>query len=196
MFTRGAEAVLSADGSEVVKERLQKGYRIPQLDAALRKRRTRAEARLLREAGRAGVPVPRVLEEAEFVLRIERIDGEPLRAVLTKENAGALAAGIGSVVAKLHAVDIVHGDLTTSNMLLRGSEVVLIDFGLGFFSQRAEDKANDLYVLHEALDATHPDVAAAAWTMILKAYREHYGGAPRVATALSAIEKRRRYAKS
>lgn len=39
---------------------------------------------------------------------------------------------MGSVIGKLHSLNIIHGDLTTSNFLLRrdANHIVLIDFGL------------------------------------------------------------------
>ena len=67
---------------------------------------------------------------------------------------------IGKSVGALHASGVVHGDLTTSNLILRGTEeekdVVLIDFGLGSVSSSEEDMAVDLYVLERAFASTHP----------------------------------------
>ena len=60
----------------------------------------------------------------------------------------------------MHAIDVIHGDLTTSNMLLRSTSppsIVLIDFGLSYVSSLVEDKAVDLYVLERALASTHPE---------------------------------------
>ena len=73
-----------------------------------------------------------------------------------KEVSGLIA----STLATLHDGGLVHGDLTTSNMLLRQNEdgkrdLVLIDFGLSFNSTLAEDKAVDLYVLERALLSLH-----------------------------------------
>jgi TP53 regulating kinase-like protein len=62
----------------------------------------------------------------------------------------------------MHDIDVVHGDLTTSNIMVRGdaingySEVILIDFGLGQMQSVIEDKAVDLYVLERAFISTHP----------------------------------------
>ena len=67
---------------------------------------------------------------------------------------------IGTSVGRLHASGVVHGDLTTSNLLLRETngemDVVLIDFGLGSVSSSEEDMAVDLYVLERAFASTHP----------------------------------------
>lgn len=64
---------------------------------------------------------------------------------------------IGEALAHMHCADVIHGDLTTSNIMLRaGRDVVLIDFGLAFVSSFWEDKAVDLYVLERAFASTHP----------------------------------------
>jgi len=67
---------------------------------------------------------------------------------------------IGTSVGGLHASGVVHGDLTTSNLILREKngemDVVLIDFGLGSVSTSDEDMAVDLYVLERAFASTHP----------------------------------------
>lgn len=188
---RGAEAILHDKGSSIIKERVKKGYRIAEIDEALRKKRTKTEARLLREAARAGIDVPQVLEEKEFSLTIEKINGERIKEILDKNLQ--LSEAIGESIAKLHGFDIIHGDLTTSNMLLRDGKVFFIDFGLGLFSKRAEDKANDLYLLHEALESAHFRAMKKAWEMILKAYRKNYAGAEKVLGTFKKIEKRRRY---
>lgn len=71
-----------------------------------------------------------------------------------------LAEKIGDAIGLMHSKGIIHGDLTTSNMLLVGQpenlEVVFIDFGLGSIEGSAEDKAVDLYVLEKAMLSTHP----------------------------------------
>ncbi|KAI9353343.1 TP53-regulating kinase-like protein [Zopfochytrium polystomum] len=72
-----------------------------------------------------------------------------------------LASRIGTFLASMHDLDIIHGDLTSSNMMLREetSSLVIIDFGLSSVSSLAEDKAVDLYVLERALASAHGDVA-------------------------------------
>ncbi|SCV68635.1 BQ2448_756 [Microbotryum intermedium] len=73
---------------------------------------------------------------------------------------------IGESLAGMHLANIIHGDLTTSNMMVRQVEpltendppyqVVLIDFGLSSVSPLPEDRAVDLYVLERAFASTHP----------------------------------------
>jgi Kae1-associated kinase Bud32 len=84
-------------------------------------------------------------------------------AVYTKEYLTSVAKSVGVAIGKLHDAEIVHGDLTTSNMIAKqessgelGTGVVLIDFGLGMMKPTQEDKAVDLYVLERAFISTHP----------------------------------------
>jgi len=80
---------------------------------------------------------------------------------------------IGRIIARIHDDEIIHGDLTTSNMMLRqaDNQIVLIDFGLSYFSTLVEDKAVDLYVLERAFSNTHPN--SDAWfAAVLEVYQE------------------------
>jgi len=194
-ISRGAEAVLSRNGDELVKDRIKKGYRVTELDVRIRKERTRMEAKLLNEARRAGVNTPDVLSVGGNVIRMTFIDGRRMKELL---NAGAdlprLAEMIGEAVAKLHSAGIVHGDLTTSNMILHGGRLYLIDFGLGFFSPKVEDQATDLAVLYEALQSTHFKHLNTLWQNILKGYGA-YARSTDVLGQLEDIQKRGRYVK-
>ena len=62
---------------------------------------------------------------------------------------------IGESVARIHQKDIIHGDLTTSNMIFKNEKVFFIDFGLGYISRKIEDKAVDIHLLKQALEAKH-----------------------------------------
>ncbi len=190
---KGAEAELKRDGDTIVKDRIEKSYRITEIDKVLRRRRTRQEAGLLREARRAGVATPKILEEGLTTLRLEYIYGRKVKDVLDK-NVN-IAKFIGENIAKLHQYDIIHGDLTTSNMLIDEGKVFFIDFGLGFVSKRVEDKANDLYLLKEVLESTHFAIWQKAWKMVLDAYKAQYPDGQKVIKALLEVEKRGRYKK-
>ena len=97
---------------------------------------------------------------------MEWIEGPSIRSWLEEhspeiELVTQVMRMIGTSVGGLHASGVVHGDLTTSNLILRkkdGGEmdVVLIDFGLGSVSTSDEDMAVDLYVLERAFASTHP----------------------------------------
>ena len=192
-IARGAEARITREGETVVKDRIVKGYRLKEIDERLRKRRTRIEASLIRAARRAGVHVPSILEESDFSLKMQYIEGKKIKDVLEKESLEDLSAKIGQSIARLHIYDIVHGDLTTSNMILHKGTVFFIDFGLGFQSKRIEDKAVDLSVLHEALESTHSELKEDAWKIVLAAYRKEFQEAEKVIKTLHEIEKRGRY---
>lgn len=101
---------------------------------------------------------------------MEFVEGETVRDVilhgLSQERLEKLGILIGSKLALIHNMDVVHGDLTTSNMILRSTtsestsadeySLVWIDFGLSFQSTLHEDKGVDLYVLERAISSTHP----------------------------------------
>lgn len=188
---RGAEAVI--EDAEVLgrpalrKTRVPKHYRHPALDAALRAARTRAEARLLAHARRLGVRTPLVYAIEGDSIVMERLDDAPLKRALTHERLRA----VGAAAARLHARDLVHGDLTTSNVLVHDDGIALVDFGLAMLNAEDEDKGGDLHVLMEALEATHPDMEG-AFAHALAGYREA-GGAVAVERKVEDIVRRGRY---
>lgn len=192
-IAQGAEAILKKENDILIKERIAKGYRIRQIDEKLRKSRTRSEANLMRAARRSGIDVPAIISESEFSLRMEYINGSTVKDLLNDRNYTKVCQRMGESVAKLHDRNIIHGDLTTSNMILERDKIFLIDFGLGFHSNRIEDKATDLHLLREAFESTHFDIAEKAWNIILKVYSRDYAEGEKVIKALSKIEKRGRY---
>lgn len=195
LIAKGAEADLYRQDGRLVKNRVKKAYRIRELDERLRRLRTRHEAKILEKAREAGIKVPRVLkaDEEENTLEMEYIDGKRIKEVF--EEAGLqeieeLSLKIGSVIARLHENNIIHNDLTTSNILLKGEEVYFIDFGLGYNSTRLEDKAMDLVVFKKSLLASHTRNYDAIWKNIEKGY----GLDKNTARQMEEIEKRVRYA--
>jgi TP53 regulating kinase-like protein len=189
-IAEGAEAVLYKVDGKIIKKRIQKSYRIADLDTKLRKYRTRFEAKILRKLARAGVAVPNVLsvDEKGAILELEFIDGQKLRDYLLATKNWALFADVGKLVRAMHAENICHGDLTTSNMILKDGKIYLIDFGLAQYSARIEDKAVDLHLLKECLKSKHFDIWEAAW----KTFVENYSDA-NVLKRLAIVEKRGRY---
>jgi N6-L-threonylcarbamoyladenine synthase/protein kinase Bud32 len=187
---RGAEAVVEVGEKSVTKRRLPKGYRHPALDARLRRERTAAEARLLGEARRQGVPTPTVrdLDPYESTLVVERVGDRDLGAEPTAE----LVDRVTRHLAALHAVGLVHGDPTTRNVRIDG-EPTLIDFGLGFHSDDVEDFAMDLHVLAGSLAGTADEPGPLVEAM-LAAYAE--AGDAAVLERLDEIEGRGRYQSS
>ncbi|GAK62530.1 bud32 protein kinase [Moesziomyces antarcticus] len=202
----------------LLKWRFPKTYRHPTLSNSITASRTIMEARALLRCAKAGVAVPavRCVDEKEGILGLELIAGKSVREwlgggaegedeeiveaddadaapedddeVLSEAEQLKLMRLIGRQLAVMHEADIIHGDLTTSNMMLRpaaasGSaesaaqvdldkdEVVLIDFGLSSVSAFAEDKAVDLYVLERAFASTHP-ASEGLYQTILDSYAE------------------------
>ncbi|KAJ3238213.1 TP53 regulating kinase [Chytriomyces hyalinus] len=171
LLSQGAEARIykapfgSIVGSCIVKERFTKTYRHPVLDERINKKRTVLESRCLLKALRSGIDAPTIylIDPLRNLIYMEYIPGETVKAFFNREmtndtKRNELSIRIGESLAKLHTADVIHGDLTTSNLMLReGTQsVVFIDFGLSFISGLAEDKAVDLYVLERALSSTHP----------------------------------------
>ncbi len=195
----GAEAVVSLDRGIVIKDRVSKRYRLGEIDSRLRKTRTRQEASILLKLQTLGFPSPAVLgmDDRGMLLRMEYIEGPQLKSVLDDSPLlDLLAREVGTLVGRLHRQDIIHGDLTTSNMILSKGKVVLIDFGLGFFSTKTEDKAVDLHLLRRALGSKHPLVAERFFGIALEGYAAAMGdSAGEVLSRLEAVERRGRYQK-
>ena len=122
---------------------------------------------------------------------MEFINGKKLSEHLEKLNWKIICKELGKSIAKIHNQDIIHGDLTTSNMILKDKELYLIDFGLGFHSRKIEDKAVDLHLLKQALEAKHFDIAREAIQIILNSYNANQK--PLILERIKKIESRGRY---
>lgn len=198
----GAEALL-VEGElsglrVVVKYRVPKDYRDPRLDAQLRRQRTSLEARLLCKAAEAGVRVPDVIyvDAEEGVLVLSYIQGVRIKEIIekTSDHISSYVRELGSMVGKLHEHGIIHGDLTTSNAVLSGGNVYLIDFGLGFFSKRVEDAGVDLHLFKRALESTHPSLVSVLYAEFVRGYKEaRREGAEEVVRKAEEIRLRGRY---
>ncbi|XP_006275306.1 EKC/KEOPS complex subunit TP53RK isoform X1 [Alligator mississippiensis] len=188
LVQQGAEARLYRGcflGRAVVaKLRFPKRYRHPALEERLSRRRTAQEARSLLRCRRAGISAPVVyfVDYVSNCIYLEDIVGsmtvrDYIISVQQREKDASglftLAEKIGEVLARMHDEDLIHGDLTTSNVLLRPPaeklDLVLIDFGLSFISGLPEDKGVDLYVLEKAFLSTHPNTEA-LFEALLKKY--------------------------
>jgi Kae1-associated kinase Bud32 len=166
----GAEATIYLDeekgAKRVIKERAPKAYRLSQLDEELRKTRTRKEASILRKLP---IPGPRLFESDDRSrIAMEFIEGTQVKRLLDQD--ASIARTIGERVAQLHDAGIIHGDLTTSNMIMREKELLFIDFGLSFTSKEVEDKAVDLHLFRQALESKHFRVQERAYGEFLKGY--------------------------
>jgi TP53 regulating kinase-like protein len=183
-----AEAIVEIEGDLVYKRRIEKRYRVKELDTRLRKERTKSEAKLISEARRKGVPTPVIFDVNEYVLVMEKIEGELAREVITEP----LSERIGEFVGILHKSGIIHGDLTTSNIIV-GDRIYLIDFGLAFIESNTEARGVDVHVFFQSLQGTHE-----AYERLKKAftigYKRTFPQATQVLKRAAEIERRGRYA--
>ncbi len=190
LIAKGAESNIiksSYMGEDaVIKARIPKNYRIAEIDNKIRKSRCKLEAKLLSDAKRAGVRTP-VLYDVDLnekSILMEAIDGVMLKDVINDD----LAYKTGLEISKLHSADIIHGDITSSNIMLRDDELVFIDFGLGRYSDLEEDKAVDLLVLKKSLQSIDYEKALTYFDSVLKGYNN-----PKIIDKISDIEHRGRY---
>ena len=172
----GAEAIIYLD-ENVVKDRVEKNYRIKAIDEKLRKSRTKREAKILKKLESIKFPAPNLkyVDLRDMKIEMEHVKGSKVRDVLESSDYEKLCREIGRRVADLHNNEIIHGDLTTSNMILN-DKVHFIDFGLSFFSKKLEDKSVDLHLLRQALESKHHKIWKKCFDSVLQGYRkaDHY----------------------
>lgn len=201
IIRRGAEAEIRRGcwlGRDViVKSRVPKEYRHPDLDRSLRASRTRNEARLMHDARELGVPTP-ILYDIDPVtaeITMEEIKGPRVKDELdaaSPEQVKELCVEIGRLIALLHRGGIVHGDLTTSNMILADGRMWFIDFSLGARGAMYEEMGVDLHLLKEAFQSAHSTLLD-SFPAILESYRQHFERAPEAIKKMREIEGRGRY---
>jgi TP53 regulating kinase-like protein len=193
IIAQGAEAIITKKENIIIKDRIKKGYRIPEIDIRLRKQRTKRESKLLLKASQL-IPVPKLIKSDEKEkIEMEFIEGEKLSNSLEKlTNKLSICKMIGNNIATLHDNNIIHGDLTTSNMVYSNKKVYFIDFGLSFESNKTEDKAVDLHLIKQALEAKHFKHYKEFWSAILEGYKSSVNFKETL-KRLDIVEKRGRY---
>jgi len=199
---RGAEAEICLSnymGFKVVqKKRVQKAYRIKDIDDRLISFRTKEEVKLITGARLQGVSVPIIydVDLEDGIITMEYIEGKRVKDILNELREGERARickKIGVNIAKLHNNDIIHGDLTTSNMILFDDRIFFIDFGLGEKNDEMESKGVDLHVLMEAIESTHSRHAD-CFDYVLDGYKKELKeDADLVVKKIEEIVKRGRY---
>ena len=224
--TKSPNKIIDAKHQQFIrKDRTPKSYRHPTLDKQIRTRRTKSESKILSKALAAGINVPKVLNTAKFDIEIEYIDGDKLSERLNsypEEKQFRIMKQLGKQTALLHKKNIIHGDLTTSNVILNSAEpygietkkstksresakggasrpednqtegsVYIIDFGLGFISSKQEDKAVDLHLIKQALEAKHFQ----NWKDLFENFKKGYKwkDSNKILERLKIVEKRGRY---
>lgn len=211
LIKKGAEASLfledfsqtmypSKNDKVLIKHRIPKDYRAEKLDQKLRSSRTSLEAKILADAKEAGVPTPLVYQIDKLGTRIimEYVNGETVKDILEDLDSKSrknLCEKIGKQIARIHDYGIIHGDLTTSNMIeTEKNQIYFIDFGLGEYDPSVEARGTDIHLLHRTLKSTHFKVAEEAYREILQGYKKEMGkSAEEVIKRVQNIERRGRY---
>jgi len=191
LIEQGAEAKIFLSDKIINKERIPKSYRHPQLDKQIRTRRTKSESKILTKALETGANIPKVISTNKFNIEIEYINGDRLSETLNdydEKKQFKILKQIGKQTAILH--NIIHGDLTTSNTIL-SNKVYIIDFGLGFISTKIEDKAVDLHLIKQALEAKHFQNHEDLFKQFCKGYK--WTDSDKIIERLETVEKRGRY---
>jgi TP53 regulating kinase-like protein len=201
LIKRGAEAEIYLsewNGKKVaVKRRVPKSYRLAEIDKRLREARTKLEAKLISEARGFGVPTPIIydVDISQNQIIMDYIDGIRIKEKLHQVEVDVqkeLCKEIGRSLGKLHKNNLIHGDLTTSNMILLENNIYFIDFSLGGKSKEIESKGVDLHLLSEAFESTHSEIIE-MFEYVLEGYKEEYEDANLVIKKVKEIEKRGRY---
>lgn len=177
----------------VLKKREHKNYRARQLNEKIIAERTRQECQLLAKAKSCKVRVPAILfaDKKKGEIFLEYLSGKSAKNLPAKELEKKCAL-IGKTIARLHDAGIIHGDLTTANFVEEKARLVFLDFGLGFFSEKIEDKATDLLVLKKTFSAGHQK-AKNAWKKTIQSYITNSSKGRQVIDHIAEIEKRVRY---
>lgn len=205
IIKKGAEANLYLEmwfnRKVIVKRRLPKKYRLPKLDMEIRSKRTIHEPQFIHGAKEAGVPTPTILliDLENSTIIMEFIEGKQVKEILDEiplKDKIYLCNHIGKLIGRLHLNGIIHGDLTTSNMILNQyNTVVFLDFGLSERSKEIEARGVDLHLMKRALHSTHVEHAKLCFDAVIEGYAEAIGeaGSKKVLNKIREIERRGRY---
>ncbi|MFX0083356.1 MAG: KEOPS complex kinase/ATPase Bud32 [Candidatus Hodarchaeota archaeon] len=211
LIYKGAEASLWLGywfGKKVIfKYRIPKKYRLEEIDKRIRTERTINEAKALIKVKSYGLNVPQVYEIdiQNPTIIMKYIEGEKLKNLLKRLNDNKKESyfkQIGIYVAKLHKNGHIHGDITTSNLIItKGEEIFLIDFGLHDYSDTIEDKSVDLHLFKRVLISSHGYDYEFCFKAFLEGYRSGYRKTNKIECNqiiknINAIETRGRYVKS
>ncbi|XP_062518871.1 EKC/KEOPS complex subunit TP53RK-like [Corticium candelabrum] len=207
LLQQGAEARVYSGRFQtracVVKERFSRSYRHPTLDTKLRQKRTAQEVRSMMKCRKHGIATPSVffVENEKCRIYMENlVTCHKLRDVINRcqrdGNATellAIAVTIGEMVAKMHDIDVIHGDLTTSNFMIDSNtqQLKAIDFGLSSQSSMPEEKGVDLYVLERCFLSTHPNTED-LFQLILDTYKKESKNSASVIAKLDQVRLRGR----
>lgn len=199
LLKRGAEAEIHLTEflgrDAIAKLRVPKTYRNKRIDDILRKNRTKSEVRLMSEVKKYGVSTPIIYDVSvdEHMIVMQYINGKRVKDILnnvSEKKRKKICYMIGESVGKMHTNNIIHGDLTTSNMILLNDKIFFIDFGLGEKNSEIEAKGVDLHVMMEGFEGAHSEVDAFGY--VLGAYKS-YDKKDIVVKRMYEISRRGRY---
>jgi TP53 regulating kinase-like protein len=205
LIKKGAEASLYLanwhDRIVIMKKRLPKKYRLSELDGQIKTYRTIHEPQLIHEAKKTGVPTPTIflVDVRNAIIIMEFIEGKQVKQLLSevsKSERQRLCFKIGELIGRLHKYGIIHGDLTTSNMILNSEgKIFFVDFGLGEKSKELEARGVDLHLMKRTLQSTHFRFAKECFTAVIEGYSKVLGAetAKNVLDKIREIERRGRY---
>ena len=208
LIKKGAEAELFletwCERKIIMKKRSPKSYRLPELDLKLRSYRTIHEAMLIHQAKLVGIPTPLIyyVDTKNSTIIMEYIIGKQLKELANEDSKLKLKSifyQIGIIIGKLHNSGIIHGDLTTSNLIIdTQNRIFLIDFGLGKKSEQLEERSIDLFLLKRSLNSTHYLLATSFYDWILEGYSKIVGSknCDEVKLRIESIANRGRYTSS
>ena len=205
LIKKGAEASLYLadwhDRKVIMKKRLPKKYRPSKLDEQIQTYRTVHEPQLMHEAKKAGVPTPTIflvdVKNATIIMGF--IEGKQVKRLLsevTKSERQSLCLKIGELIGRLHEHGIIHGDLTTSNMLLNSEgKIFFVDFGLGEKTKELEARGVDLHLMKRALQSTHFLFTEECFDAVIRGYSKVLGTeiVKNILDKIKEIERRGRY---
>jgi len=183
----GAEAIIYEDKifgmPVIIKKRTIKEYRNKTLDSKIRKARNKEEAILLKKITAIKLNAPHMFYIGHDKIIMEKLADTKTHALCLKE--------IGNNIAQMHNHSIIHGDLNLINIITSsGNKIYFIDFGLGFMSNKVEDKATDLLVFKKTLLSRKE--TEEYWKDILEGYTKSTNNKS-IIGQIGIIEKRGRY---
>ena len=201
LLKKGAEAdvyLSSWNGKKaILKIRKEKTYRNSVLDKRIRKQRTIKESEIISQVKSFGISTPLIyfLDVNKCSILMQYIDGKLVRD-MNEKIIEKTCFEIGKIVGILHKNGIMHGDLTTSNIILSKKKLILIDFGLASRTEKPDDHAIDLRLFKEILNSAHANILNKSWSNFLKGYSKSVGEkySKKIIKLVAVIESRGRYA--
>ena len=202
ILAKGAESDIFDESylnrNAILKKRVSKSYRISEIDNQIRYSRTKSEAKILSDVKDTGVRTPVLydidLDNKEILM--EKINGDMVKDIiptLDDSELESLSYNIGYNIALIHSKNIIHGDITSSNILLDDGNLVFIDFGLSYYSDLLEDKSVDLLVFKKSLKSLNSDIADKIFNFMLKGYESVDNDIDLIKSNIRDIESRGRY---